>query len=158
VTTVTATATVNPTITVTQAPGDPTGSTTPVAGRVIWKKRVHIPRGYALDIDEAAPKVLADDQDGAADFKVFNTAGDRAAIGTKSRTGKARVAAPSLTGCQEALELNVQGPSYPIDVGTTVCVLSRRETNPHLASVHLVKFDKSDYSSDFDVTVWQLGG
>lgn len=156
--TVTATTTVQSTVTTTVLPGGPTAgptgaSTTLPPGQVTWQKKVVLPKFLRLDIDEAGPRVVTSNIDTEFWIQVSNR--DPVVRTNRGKFGVAGVAAPSAQECREALGTNALADRSAFTVGSTMCVLSAEEVNPHLASVRFVKLNKSVPSFELDVTVWR---
>jgi hypothetical protein len=120
------------------------------SGQLVWHETVSTPPGFGLDIDQAKPVVVQF----YGDFRA-TTVGNGAGgiLQDDARAGRSSSPTPTSQDCRDVVDTAAVADPFSMEVGRTVCILSRPGNGAHVAAVRLLAF-KPDHSMSLDVTVW----
>jgi hypothetical protein len=133
-------------------------SHSPPASVVLWRRTIHLPYEYGIDIDSASPKV-ASIPDPAIDFYTAIYTSDNEpgfSFGANS-AGTTGARNPTYQQCKGALVDNVVDSSYTTKVGQTIC-LESGASEPNLAAIHVLKWNPDTEEMVVHVIVWSDQG
>jgi hypothetical protein len=153
-TTVSVTATATATVTTTAPPNDSTTLTSAAplgGGQIVWKRKVHLPSKFGLDIDNAQPSVTYLGPQN--EFRTAADGEDSPQFWARGLKGTASSATTTYAQCVDALNTAALADNFPTPVGTTICIRSNAAIQ-HLALVRVVAWNKKTHDMDAEVTVW----